>query len=63
MNFKMNKYCVTLEFPASPNCYSGDVDFIDVEAENEEEAIEKAKLVAIERIQVNRVQQTKSLQW
>ena len=58
---EMKKYCVTLEFPAPYNTFVGEVDWIDVEAENEEEAVEKARLAVMHRISVNRVEETKQL--
>ena len=49
------KYVVTLEFPASDNCNSGAVRFVEIEADNEEDANRKAILSVIHVIKTNRV--------
>lgn len=55
----MNKYCLALEFPCPDNCNEGEVDFVEVEAKSEDEAIKKAKLKVIHRIKVNKVTELK----
>ena len=49
------KYVVTLEFPASDNCNSGAVRFVEIEAGNEEDANRKARLSVMHEIKTNRV--------
>ena len=49
------KYFVTLEFPAPENNYYGEVAWATVEADNEEEAKERARLEVMHRIKVNKI--------
>ena len=51
-------YVVTLEFPASDNCDHGYVTWKNVEAKDEEEAKDKAKIAASHLIRVNRIKET-----
>lgn len=51
----MNKYLVTVEYPAPWNTERGEVDFVEVEAYNQDSAERKAKIKASSRLKINRV--------
>lgn len=53
----MKTYFVTLEFPAPFNCNTGEVDFVEVKARSEKEAIYKARLKLMHRIHVNQIKE------
>ena len=51
----MNKYYVILEFPRDTSANQGQVEFVEMEASSEAEAIEKAKQSVLHLIKVNKV--------
>jgi hypothetical protein len=51
----MKKYFVALEFPPPDNCIDGAPEFVEVEAETEDEAKDKARKAVMHHIRVNRI--------